>query len=228
MDGTPLLNGGLIQEGVRGDESSHETGQRIAYWPPSLSRGTTIEVYEKLSKDTTNLLNIRDQQWQGQQAASGGPRIDHVVILTEDAEKTAAFYTDVMGLQRLPQQSDSQASDDILEAIWIDTNGARLKLLQPKDSSPLMDVLRDKGDGHPYEIATKVDDLESYIGGVKARGGEISGDGVSMVRFPRETSFRDARQRCFASSRPLRCGALLETGGSGRGIVLQPFTEKFF
>ena len=186
MDGTPLLNGGLIQEGVRGDESSHETGQRIAYWPLSLSQGTTIEVYEKLTNDATNLLNIRDQQWQGQQTDSAGPRIDHVVILVEDAEKTAAFYTDVMGLQRLEHRIEAQPSGGNAEVVWIDTNSARLKLLQPKGADPLTDILRSKGDGFPHEIVTQVDDLESYIAGINAKGGRMESDGVSMARFPRE------------------------------------------
>jgi hypothetical protein len=153
MDGTPLLNGGLIQEGVRGDDASHESGQRIAYWPESLSRGTTIEVYEKLSDDTTNLLNIRDEQWQGEQAAGGYPRIDHVVI---------------------PDQ-----------AIWIDTNGVKLKLLQPTGPGPLMDALREKGDGYPVEIVTEVDNLGGYIEAVTARGGQLTaGQDSPIARFP--------------------------------------------
>ena len=183
MDGTPLLDGGLIQEGVRGDDASHESGQRIAYWPASLSRGTTIEVYEKLSDDTTNLLNIRDEQWQGEQATSGNPRIDHVVILTEDAEKTAAFYTDVMGLDRLPNEGPDQED----QAIWIDTNGVKLKLMQPTGPGPLMDALREKGDGYPMEIVTEVDNLGSYIEAVTARGGQLTaGQDSPIARFPRD------------------------------------------
>lgn len=184
MDGTPLLNGGLIQEGVRGDEASHESGQRIAYWPVSLSRGTTIEVYEKLSSDTTNLLNIRDQQWQGEQALSGSPLIDHVVILADDVEKTAAFYTEIMGLDRLPQEHEAQGD----RIIWIDTNGAKLKLLQPTGPGPLLDTLREKGDGYPMEIVAKVSDLASYTDEVKARGGQLSVGQDGIARFPREQS----------------------------------------
>lgn len=181
MDGTPLLNGGLIQEGVRGDDASHESGQRIAYWPVSLSRGTTIEVYEKLSSDTTNLLNIRDEQWQEEQATHGGPRIDHLVILAEDAEKTAAFYMEVMGLARIPQGSGDQED----KVVWIDTNGAKLKLLQPTGPGPLMDALREKGDGYPLEIVAEVDDLGDYIDQVGVRGGQITErDGSPAARFP--------------------------------------------
>jgi catechol 2,3-dioxygenase-like lactoylglutathione lyase family enzyme len=181
MDGTPLVNGGLIQEGVRGDEASHESGQRIAYWPESLSRGTTIEVYEKLSSDTTNLLNIRDEQWQGEEARDRGPRIDHVVILAEDAEKTAAFYTEVMGLARIP----GGAGDQEDKVVWIDTNGAKIKLLQPTGPGPLMDVLREKGDGHPLEIVAEVDALGDYIDQLRVRGGQITEcNGSPAARFP--------------------------------------------
>ncbi|MEE4660791.1 MAG: VOC family protein [Halieaceae bacterium] len=180
MDGSPLENGGRIQEGVRGNEDSHEAGQKIAYWPTDMSGGTTVEIYEKISGDDTSLLNIRDAQWQAQAHDPSAPRIDHVSIIVEDAEKTAAFYTDIMGLARKADKFDlGDESEELFgsfDAIWIDANGVWLELVQPTGPGPLMDILKEKGTGHPLEIIAEVDDIDAYYDLVKSRG-------VNMVTF---------------------------------------------
>lgn len=174
MDGSPLRNAGRIEEGVRGNEASAESGQCIAYWPRDLSRGTTIEVYEKLSGDETNLLQIRDQHWHYGEFDSNTPRIDHVSIVVRDLEKSAAFYTDVMGLRRHPEKFIIEADDNEgiggFEAAWIDANGVWLELVQPTTPGRLMSMLSEKGDGHPMEIIAEVDDIGRYVDTVKAKG----------------------------------------------------------
>lgn len=180
MDGSPLENGGQILEGVQGNEESHATGQKIAYWPTELTGGTTIEVYEKISSDDTNLLNIRDNQWQEQTHDSQAPRIDHVSILVEDAEKTASFYTDIMGRERRGDKFDlgkeSEQAFGSFHGIWIEANGVWIELIQPTGPGPLMDKLKEKGSGHPFEIIAEVDDIDAYYDRIKSKG-------VSMVTF---------------------------------------------
>ncbi len=215
MDGSPLENGGMIQEGVRGNEDSHETGQKIAYWPTELSGGTTIEVYEKISRDTTNLLNIRDAQWQGVTQDPSAPRIDHVSILVEDAEKTAAFYTDIMGLRRrdgnfdLGEESEQQFG--AFKGVWIDANGVWLELVQPTGPGPLMDTLKEKGSGHPLEIIAEVDDIDAYYDLVKSRGvNMVTFDGTPLADGQKAQLIPSSGERIAYFPQEVSCGLTIE------------------
>lgn len=173
MDGSPLKDGGRIDEGVRGMKETQETGQRIAYWPTALSGGTTIEVYEKILADETNLLNVRDKMWESETADLNSPRIDHVSILVEDLEKTANFYTDTMGLKCHPLtfriQEDRKAVGGMRNT-FIEANGVWVQLVQPTGPGPLMDLLKDKGDGYAMEIAVEVGDLDAFYDRMQAKG----------------------------------------------------------
>lgn len=178
MDGSPLgADGGRIKEGVVEDGELQNTGQRIAYWSTALTHGTTVEIYELLKDDATNLLNQRDQQWRGVKADPGAPRIDHVSIVVQDIERSARFYTDVMGLKRHPERFvlDGGGNRDTggMEAAFIDANGVWIELFQPTGPGPLMDLLKAKGDGYPAEICAEVDDIEAYYDRVKAKGVEL-------------------------------------------------------
>jgi len=182
MDGSPLVDGGRIDEGVRGHSETAETGQRIAYWPTDVSCGTTIEIYEKLSNDETNLLNVRDEAWQNQQRNSSDPRIDRVGILVEDLEKTAAFYTDVMGLVRHPEVFVLEADTNNVGGMRIafikasETDNVWVQLIQPTSPGYAMNLLKEKGDGYVMEISVEVDDLDGFCDRVQQQG-------ISMVKF---------------------------------------------
>lgn len=178
MDGSPLgEDGGRIAEGVQGMDDTHETGQRIAYWSTEMTRGTTVEIYELLKDDETNLLNIRNKQWTNETPNAGSPRVDRMAIVVEDIEKTANFYTDVMGLKRHPmkQDIDGDANDNTggMETAFIDANGVWLVLVQPTGPGPLMDLLKEKGDGYVAELIAEVDDLDAYYDQVRAKGVEL-------------------------------------------------------
>jgi catechol 2,3-dioxygenase-like lactoylglutathione lyase family enzyme len=182
MDGSPLVDGGRIDEGVRGKADTAETGQRIAYWPTDVSQGTTIEIYEKLSNDETNLLNVRNKMWENEQWDSKSPRIDRVGILVENLEKTAAFYTETMGLERHPKDFVLQADAnevggmkiafikaDAVASVWV-------QLIQPTSPGHAMDLLKEKGDGYAMELSIEVDDLDAYYD-------QMSAKGITMVNF---------------------------------------------
>lgn len=178
MDGSPLgPDGGLIKEGVVEDGELGQTGQRIAYWSTELTRGTTVEIYELLKHDRHNLLNQRNEQWKGVKPDPKSPRTDHICIVVADLERSAKFYTDVMGFKRHPVKVslNSGSNKDVggMEAIFIDANGVWLELFQPVGPGPLMDYLRQKGDGYVAEICAEVDDIEAYYDQVKARGVEL-------------------------------------------------------
>jgi len=182
MDGSPLVDGGRIDEGVRGKEETSETGQRIAYWPTEVSRGTTVEVYEKLSDDETNLLIVRDQEWLGQVRDSAAPRIDRVGILVEDIEKTLSFYTDIMGLEPCPEIFELQADVNDVGGMRIafvkasHTENIWVQLVQPVSAGYAMDLLKEKGDGYAMEVSVEVDDLEAFCDRMQAQG-------ITMVKF---------------------------------------------
>ena len=182
MDGSPLVDGGRIDEGVRGHSETAETGQRIAYWPTVLSGGTTIEIYEKLRADETNLLNVRDRMWGSEHKDSTAPRIDRVGILVEDIKKAASFYTNIMGLALHPEVFvlDADANNfggmkimfikaSTVENVWI-------QLIQPTSPGHAMALLKEKGNGYAMEVSVEVDDLGAF----SERMGE---EGITMVKF---------------------------------------------
>jgi catechol 2,3-dioxygenase-like lactoylglutathione lyase family enzyme len=182
MDGSPLVDGGRIDEGVRGKADTAETGQRIAYWPTDVSRGTTIEIYEKLSNDDTNLLNVRNKMWENEEWDAKSPRIDRVGILVKDLEKTAAFYTETMGLERHSEDFVLQADANEVGGMKIafvkasEAESVWLQLIQPTSPGHAMDLLKEKGDGYAMEMSVEVDDLDAYYDQTSAKG-------VTMVNF---------------------------------------------
>ena len=105
MDGSSLgEDGGVIKEGVVEDGEIDNIGQRIAYWSTGLTRGTTVEIYDLLKEDETNLLNVRDRQWEEEKLHPSGPRTDRLAIIVRDLESTAGFYTGRDGLKTAPDE----------------------------------------------------------------------------------------------------------------------------
>jgi catechol 2,3-dioxygenase-like lactoylglutathione lyase family enzyme len=144
-----------------------------------VSRGTTIEIYEKLNDDETNLLNVRDEMWKSEKADANSPRVDRVGILVEDLEKTAAFYTDVMGLKRHPANFELQEdANEVggMKIAFIEANGVWVQLIQPTSPGHAMDLLKEKGDGYAMEVSVEVDDLDGFYDQMQAKG-------ITMVNF---------------------------------------------
>jgi len=210
MDGTPVSeDGGLIKEGVgTGDDIEH-TGQRIAYWPKDVSRGTSVEIFEVIPGDEGGLINIRDSLWQDQPGAGPDePWVDHIAIWVRDMEATASFYTGVLGLKRYPKEIDTTSENDnetlgAFKACFIDAQGVWLELVQPVGPGALMDTLEEKGDGYLGEICVCVNDLEGYVARQKEKGIQMQNidgspldidncalepHGEKMAYFPREIS----------------------------------------
>ena len=103
MDGSPLgEDGGLIKEGVVEEGDFEHTGQRIAYWSTELSRGTTVEIFEVLKDNVTNLINQRDRQWEKEALSQQGPRMSHVSVVVADLERSARFLHRCNGTETAP------------------------------------------------------------------------------------------------------------------------------
>jgi catechol 2,3-dioxygenase-like lactoylglutathione lyase family enzyme len=181
MDGSPLVDGGQIDEGVTGHEGSKESGQRIAYYPADLSCGTTIEIYELLTDDETNLLLLRNKDWEHVEWDLSAPRADNVSILVEDINKAASFYTDIIGLKRLPEVIDvpSENGNGSVRTLFIkasETDEVWVQLVQPTSPGHAMDLLNEKGTGYAMELGVEVQDLDKVYDDAKARG-------ITMVNF---------------------------------------------
>ena len=184
MDGSNLKNYGRIDEGVAGHEDSKESGQYIAYWPTEMTGGTTLEVYEKITTDETNLLNMREKDWKDNKPNPNSPSVDHISIIVKELEKTVSFYTDVLGLSR----HNATTNTDGMEVAWIDANGVWVQLCAPTKSGPLMDVLNEKGSGYAMKIVTVVDDFDVYCADMKSKGIQMITQSSDSVRFPEDIS----------------------------------------
>lgn len=175
MNGSPLIDGGTVDEGVFEDGEIKDVGQRIAYFPTSLSHGTTVEYYEVISGDKGSLIAARDRAWKHETRAPGTPWIDHVAIVTDDAERAAAFFVDYMGLKRTPGSID-EGGDKI---VLIDGNGADdntlwLRLVQPAQGGRAAKILEARGRGHIMEMGVVVDDLAGFCN-------RIANHGITLV-----------------------------------------------
>lgn len=216
MDGTPLsIDGGTIKEGVREGDSIDEKGQRIAYWPKAISRGSTVEIYETNEDDEDALLTIRDRMWAGETSRATGPRVDRIAIFVEDLERTAGFYTDVMGLKRHPMKFglDGGANADTggMRGTFIDAGGVWLALIQPVGEGPLLDLLREKGDGYLAELIVEVDDLDAYYDSMKAKGIQLESTDGSLLSDHKKSSVLDPYGDKLAYfPRDASCGMTIE------------------
>lgn len=188
MDGSPLVNDGLISEGVQGMEETAETGQHIAYWPTDITGGTTIEVYARDLNDDTNLLNVRDKQWIDEAPRPGSPRMHHVVIMVKDMERAAGFYTETLGLKRSSANFDIEsAGNESIGAInlaFINSGNEKvwLELCQPTGPGAVMDYMIEKGEGQMVELVVEVDDIASYYDSVRAKGIQLVDIGGTPIK----------------------------------------------
>jgi catechol 2,3-dioxygenase-like lactoylglutathione lyase family enzyme len=163
MDGSPLRDGGVIDEGVFEGGEIQNAGQRIAYFPNELTRGTTVEYYEVLSHDKGSLIYERDHVWKDETRTPGTPRIDYIGILTDSLEETAAFYSGYMGLE-VQAKTLTEAGDEVL---FINANGCDeqpvwLKLVKPRPGSANAAKLAERGNGFLFEMGVEVKDLEGF------------------------------------------------------------------
>ncbi len=217
MDGSPLVNSGKIQEGVRGQDETTETGQYIAYWPKPLAGGSTVEVYERVESDATNLLNVRDAQWKDEQPDKNAPRLHHISIMVRDLEDTAKFYTDTLGLPRSPAtfSIDSEENREIggMNITFIHTNNRRvwLELVAPRGPGPIMDYLNMKGDGYFAELIAEVDDIETFYDQMKAKGIQLTNiDGTPLSDSKKYDVVEPYGEKIVYIPEDIACGMTIE------------------
>lgn len=175
MDGTPLAeDGGRIAQSVSSGGTLEPRDIRIAYWPRELSRGTDVEIFEYRDHVATDVFTIRNRSAGPRTPVPGAPRVDRIAIIVRDAEATARFYTDVVGLQRAAEtftmDGGTNARSGGMKVKFVDAGGVWLALVQPVGPGPLMDYLDEKGDGFIAELIVEVDDLDAFYDRMRARG----------------------------------------------------------
>ncbi len=175
MDGSPLQqDGGVIKQGIGRGAVLDPSGIRIAYWPKDLSHGTSVEMYEYRDGVETDVFTKRNRMWRNVSPNPDAPRVDRIAIIVEDIERTARFYTDVMGLKRqtptFTLDGGTNQRSGGMQVRFIDAGGVSLALVQPVGPGPLMDYLKEKGDGFIAELIVEVDDLGAYHDAMKRKG----------------------------------------------------------
>lgn len=174
MDGSPLVDGGTIDEGVFDGGEIQNPGQRIAYFPTELTGGTTVEYYEVLTEDEGSLILERDRVWRNEKRSPGTPWVDYVAIVTDDARRAANFFSEYMGLKAHPIVNQSDGSRSIL----VDANGADertlwLRLIEPAAGSRAASQLALRGSGHILEFGVVVEDLSKFSAHAALQGVKI-------------------------------------------------------
>jgi len=186
MDGNPLQNDGrsslwALKTGKRefGDE-------RLVYVPPEVTRGTAVELYWEYP---SGVVLLRDATWtDAERSPRVGPRLDHVVLLAADLEKTATFYSDVLGLRRhssrLGLRRNWMGVGDNGHA-WIEGNGTDLwiEVVSPGSRGPGTALLKSKafGDGAIMEIGVEVGNLDAFCDRMKVKGITMTVDGETPL-----------------------------------------------
>jgi methylmalonyl-CoA/ethylmalonyl-CoA epimerase len=119
-------------------------------------------------------------------------KIDHVVIAVNDLNEGIAQYEKTFGLK--PSRTGERSGDGFKSAYYDLPGGGFVELIQPTDATgPVAKGLAARGEG-VYLMALAVEDIESEVTAMRARGVRLIGDPgpgqpISRMVFvhPRET-----------------------------------------
>jgi len=111
-------------------------------------------------------------------------RLDHAALMISDPERARAFYVGVLGLEEV-----SRPPTFTFPGLWVAVGDRQLHLIGEAEPGRAGETI---GDYRPEELATGytshfaigVEDLETFLAGVRTRGGDVvagprpRGDGV--------------------------------------------------
>lgn len=175
MDGSPVgKTKGYLTQTIGNEPASRPIGIKIAYWPTSLSRGTSVEAYDPATDGNDNIIDVRKKARGNVTTDTALPRVDRVAIIVSDLEKAADFYVKHLGLKRHPLKielgGETNERSGGMIGTFIDANGIWLALVQPVGPGPIQDYIDQKGDGAIAELIVEVNDLSAYYDRMKSRG----------------------------------------------------------
>lgn len=174
MDGKPMVNQGLLTEWAIKDGKRVRGDERLLYMPMDVSRGTSVEIGWEYP---SGVVLLRDATWKdADRTPRSGPRVDHVVVLAADLDRSIEFYTDVLGLRRNPRSTGFprpwMGGGNVRHA-WIDGgHGTWIELVSPEAGSPAAKLLGDPkfGDGAILELDVEVAHIDELYDRMKAAG----------------------------------------------------------
>ena len=169
MDGKPIQGEGLLREWVRLNGKTDRADERLSYLPFDLACGTSIELLWE-HPETGVVIRRNENPAEGKHKTSTtAPRLDSVVVLGQDIERSAAVYADILQLERLAVQTGiSRPWMELGETrhAWINgnSNSIWIELISPASSDPQAGILSNKklGEGAIIELCAEVNDIEAY------------------------------------------------------------------
>ena len=94
-------------------------------------------------------------------------KIDHIGIATEGIDDALKFWVDALGLENVHTEV---VEDQKVRVAMLPIGESRIELLEPTNkNSPISKFLEKRGVGI-HHIAVEVEDIESALAGLKAKG----------------------------------------------------------
>jgi methylmalonyl-CoA/ethylmalonyl-CoA epimerase len=117
--------------------------------------------------------------------------IDHIGVATAGIEEAATFYRDSLGLE---VEEIEEVANQKVRVAMLPLGESRLELLEAtSEDSPISKFLAKRGPGI-HHIAVRVDDIETALQGLKAKGARLidetprTGAGGCLVAFVHPSS----------------------------------------
>lgn len=145
-------------------------GISLVYLPKDLSRGMTIEFYQRGPEDK-DILHARDRMWKSlPPVREFAPRLGRTLVLAQNLDASAAFLEQVMRLNRIGGVQEVPG----LRCLLIDAGGGtQIELVEPTQDGPVKTLLQAKGDGFAAGLVFESHDLEAFGKHAKSKGVQL-------------------------------------------------------
>lgn len=226
MDGNPMVNRGLLTEWAIKDGKRVRGDERLLYMPMDVSHGTSVEIGWEYP---SGVVLLRDATWTDEdRTPRSSPRVDHVVVLAADLDKSVKFYTDVLGLTRnprstgFPRQWMGGGAD---HHAWIDGgDGTWIELVSPAAGSPAAKLLQSPefGDGAILELDVEVANIDEFSGRMNGLGFTMTaGDSNALAEGQKAVTLPSGDQYSYfprSASQGMRI-MVFQRGASGTSAL---------
>ena len=109
------------------------------------------------------------------QSPIGVKTIDHVTLVVNDLERSAAFYVDLLGMRRVERPSFG------FPGLWFQAGNTQIHLILKHDKSSyagLPDAPPEAGAGRVFHFAFEVPHFETAVERLKSAGVKVRGTGL--------------------------------------------------
>ena len=157
----PLENEGRLYLWVISNGAAVSRGEDYAALvPPETSRKIVVEIFQR-GPTESSIIRRREALQSEETGSPDGPRLNRVVVRSEDPGKAAKFFTDVLYLNpdvamSAPTNATVTATSDGHQKVWVG--------IEALGSSGAAN------DGHIKELAAQVDDIAAFYDRMAAKG----------------------------------------------------------